>query len=136
MEFPETSQASLKEGGYFMISHQLALSAERALCMHVHMCESICRCGLNTYVTHFFFLSFFNKRRLSSPTRQSGHLQGGRRHTVTLSPGPQAVPLFHGRTVGVQHPPPVVGFRGAGGILADDNPPDEVIAALHVVTKH
>lgn len=83
----------------------------------------------------FCFPLFFNKRRLSSP-RQSGHLQGGRRHTVTLSPGPQAVPLFHGSAVGVQHPPPVVGFGGAGGILADDNPPDEVIAALHVVAKH
>lgn len=82
-----------------MINHQLALSAERALCMHVHMCESICRCGLNIYVTHIFSL-FFNKRRLSSPW-QSGHLQGGRRHTVTLSPGPQAVPLFHGSAVGV-----------------------------------
>lgn len=135
MEFLETSQASLKEGGCFMISRQLALSAERALCMHVHMCESICRCGLNTYVTHFVFLSFLTNEDCLRP-RQSGHLQGGRRHTVTLSPGPQAVPLFHGSAVGVQHPPPVVGFRGAGGILADDNPPDEVIAALHVVAKH
>lgn len=60
MEFLETSQASLNEGGYFMINCQLALSTERALCMHVHMCESIPRCGLNIYVTHFFPF-FFNK---------------------------------------------------------------------------
>lgn len=66
----------------------------------------------------------------------SGHLQRGRRHAVTLGPGPQAVPLLHGRAVSVQHPSPVVGFGGARRVLADDNPSDEVIAALHVVAKH
>lgn len=46
------------------------------------------------------------------------------------------MPLFHSSAVSVEHPPPVVGFRGAGGILADDDPPDEVIAAFHVVAEH
>lgn len=52
---------SLSEGGYFVINCQLALSAERTLCMHVHMCESVCRCGLNIYVTHFFFSFLTNE---------------------------------------------------------------------------
>lgn len=61
MECLETSQASLNEGGCFMINCQLALGTERALCMHVHMCESIRRCGLNIYVTHFFPLFLTNE---------------------------------------------------------------------------
>lgn len=66
----------------------------------------------------------------------SGHLQRGRGHTVTLGPGPEAVPLLHGRAVSTEHPPPVVGFGRARRVLADDNPSDEVVAALHVVAEH
>ena len=75
-----------------------------------------------------------NQKLLS--LQPSGHLQRGRRHAVTLGPGPQAMPLLHGRAVGVEHPPPVVGFGGAGRVLADHDPADEVVAALHVVAEH
>ena len=99
----------------------------------------VCVCGWNSiHIWHFFVLSFlpcFHRRQLPSP-RPSGHLQRGRGHAVALGPGPQAVPLLHGRAVGAEHPPPVVRFRGAGGVLADDDPPDEVVAALHVVAEH
>lgn len=60
----------------------------------------------------FSFLPFFYKRQLPS-LQLSGHLQRGRGHAVTLGPRPQAVPLLHGRAVGVEHPSPVVGFGGA-----------------------
>jgi hypothetical protein len=101
------------------------------VCKHcVHVGKSICRCGCHRYVT-----LFLNEEKLPS-LRPSGHLQGGRRHAVTVGSGPQAVPLLHSCAVSIEHPAPVVGFRGARGVLADDNPPDEVVTAFHVVTKH
>lgn len=66
----------------------------------------------------------------------SCHLQGCWGDAVALLPGAQAVPLLHGRPVCVEHPAPVVGLGGTRGVLADDDPPDEVIAALHVVPVH
>ena len=107
--------------------------------MGVCVC-GVCVCVDGTVYTYgiFLVLSFlpcFRRRQLLSP-RPSGHLQRGRGHAVALGPGPQAVPLLHGRAVGAEHPPPVVRFRGAGGVLADDDPPDEVVAALHVVAEH
>ena len=77
-------------------------------------CVCVCVCGWNsTHIGHVFFvlsfLPFSHRRQLPSP-RPSGHLQRGRGHAVALGPGPQAVPLLHGRAVGAEHPPPVVRF--------------------------
>lgn len=135
---PESSSAVLIEGS------QLPLGSERTW--------GVCACvwgecghgyGCDRSVTHFFlssifflFFFFFYKRQLPRSRQPSGHLQRGRGHAVTLGPGPQAVPLLHGRAVRVEHPSPVVGLGGARGVLADDNPPDEVVATLHVVTEH
>ena len=46
------------------------------------------------------------------------------------------MPLLHSRAVSIEHPPPMVGLGGARRVLADDDPSDEVVAALHVVPEH
>lgn len=63
----------------------------------------------------------------------SRHLQRSWRDAVTFSPGAEAVPLFHGGAVRIEHPSPVFGFRGACGVLADHNSSNEVITAFHIV---
>lgn len=66
----------------------------------------------------------------------SCHLQGCRGDAVALLPRAQAVPLLHSRPVCTEHPAPVVGLRSTCGVLTDDDPPNEVVAALHVVPIH
>ena len=43
------------------------------------------------------------------------------------------MPLLHGRPVCIEHAAPVVGLGSTCRVLPDHNPPDEVVAALHIV---